>query len=437
MYTLRNFLNEMILQKELLEINKEVDTKYEIAYYLKKYDQGPILLFNKVKNKKIKVIGNILSKRERLLKAFKIKNENELYLKLIKACENPLKTKPKSDAPFMEITQEKLDVLPILLHYEKDGGPYITSGIVFAPHPKLEFQNASYHRLMFLDPKHLAIRIVPRHLYLIYEEYKKRQSDTPVAIVVGTHPSVMISAASSPSFGVSELQVANRLADGKLETTIVEVNGYEIEVPRDAEIVITGRILHDVLADEGPFVDITGTYDIVRKQPVIEISRIFLRENAYYQALLPASNEHRLLMGFFREALIWYYASRIVQVKKVRLTKGGCGWLHCIISIKKKTEGDAKNVIMAAFAAHPSLKMVIVVDDDIDVDNLNEIEWALATRFQADEDLVIIRKARGSSLDPSADQVNLLTTKVGIDATRPLFKPYKDFERAIIPFRET
>ena len=139
-------------------------------------------------------------------------------------------------------------------------------------------------------------------------------------------------------------------------------------------------------------------------------------------------------MGFHREAQIRRYVSRVVpKVKDVRLSFGGCGWLHAIISIEKSSEGDGKNAILAAFAAHPSLKHVVVVDSDIDIYDLNSVEWAIATRFQAHKDLVVIKNVRGSSIDPSIDEKKLLTSKMGIDATKPLDKPQSLFMKALIP----
>ena len=139
-------------------------------------------------------------------------------------------------------------------------------------------------------------------------------------------------------------------------------------------------------------------------------------------------------MGLPRETKIWETIAKVVPiVKAVNLTKGGCGWLHAIISIEKQKDGDGKNALMKTFVAHPSLKHAVVVDTDINVFNPEEVEWAIATRFQADKDLIIISNARGSTLDPSANQETGLTTKLGVDATRPLSKPREKFERAEIP----
>jgi UbiD family decarboxylase len=158
------------------------------------------------------------------------------------------------------------------------------------------------------------------------------------------------------------------------------------------------------------------------------------REDYVYQGILPSGSEHRLLMGLPREVLIWESVSKVVpKVYAVNLSLGGSGWLHAIISIEKQLEGDGKNALLAAFAAHPSLKHAVVVDSDVDVYKVSDVEWAIATRFQASEDLIIIKNVRGSTLDSSAEQETGLTTKVGIDATRPLTKPREKFERVKIP----
>ncbi|HIE13861.1 TPA: UbiD family decarboxylase, partial [Candidatus Bathyarchaeota archaeon] len=295
-----------------------------------------------------------------------------------------------------------------------------------------EVENVSIHRLLVLDEKHLAIRLVPRHLYRLWRMAKEEGKDLDVGIAIGVHPAIMLAAASSPPFGVSEYRIANELLDKKLR--LVQCKSVDAYVPSEAELVLEGRISHKKEVLEGPLADITGTYDVQRMQPVVEIVNISHRENYIYQALLPGGPEHRLLMGLPREVAIYEAVSRVVpNIKAVNLSEGGCGWLHAIISIEKQTEGDAKNAILAAFVAHGSLKHVIVVDADIDVYDLKSVEWALATRFQADEDLIMIRNIHGSTLDPSANQESGLTTKLGIDATKPLSKPQEGFHRAHIP----
>ena len=420
---------------ELLVWRDEVDIRYGVSRILKEHDGGPAILFESVKGHELRVVGNVISKRDRLMAATGASSDVELYKKLLDACSNPLRTKPSSDGAFMEVELSSLKELPILIHYEGDGGPYITSGIVVARDPETDFQNASFHRMMVIDDKRLVLRIVPRHLYKIYKDAKNRGKELEVVVVIGANPYFYIASASSPPYGVYELDVANSLS--KCVLSSFKLDEDTPPIPMDSEIVIRGRLLPKE-ASEGPFVDITGTYDVVRKQPVMEVDEILVTNEPYYYAILPAGTEHIHLMGFPREAAIWDGVSKVVpKVTSVRMPKGGCGWLMAIISIRKLTEGDPKNAIMAAFASHPSLKIVIVVDDDIEIDNPDDVMWALSTRMQPNEDIVIISGARGSSLDPSSDQQRLLTSKLGIDATIPLYKSKANFEKGKIPWRSS
>ncbi|RLE89075.1 MAG: UbiD family decarboxylase [Thermoprotei archaeon] len=426
---LRTFIEETraVEPDEYLEVLEPLDVELQIAKRMRELDGGPIVLFKRPKGYDIPVVSNIFSKRRRFMNILKVSSMVEAYRKLLTAISRPRRGRIRSDAPFMEVHEDSTRSLPILKHYKRDGGAYMTTSIVIARDYELDVLNASVHRLQVLDRKRLVIRIVPRHLYRMYKKACDMERDLEVAIVIGCHPLNMLTASSSPPYGIFELDVANTISNNRLEVCELD-NG--LVVPREAEIVIVGRIKKDEFHEEGPFVDITGTYDIVRRQPVLEVERVLRRENPLYQALLPAGEEHKLLMGFYREALIWDYVRRAVpEVKAVRLSRGGCGWLHCFISIKKEYEGDAKNAILAAFAAHPSLKLVVVVDEDINIEDTEEVEWAIATRFQPSEDLVILEGVRGSSLDPSADQEALITSKLGIDATIPLYKPSDRFRR--------
>jgi UbiD family decarboxylase len=188
----------------------------------------------------------------------------------------------------------------------------------------------------------------------------------------------------------------------------------------DAEIVLEGFIGKD-MTDEGPFVDITGTYDPVRSAPVIEITGMHVKNDPIYHGILPAGNEHKLLMGMPYEPKIYRTVAGVTTVRDVLLTTGGCGYLHGVVKIRKNTEGDGKNAVMAAFAAHTSLKHVVVVDEDIDIQNMEDVEYAIATRVRGDRDLMVISGVRGSSLDPSriGDGLNV---KIGVDATMEMGK---------------
>ena len=430
--SLREFLDaEAKVPGGTIEFKEELSPRYEIPRVMKQYDNGPILLFRRVRGSSLEVVSGVCGTRDRILRGIGANLQN-YYDKIISATSNPIEPRIVEDGPFFEVEEEDLSGLPVLTHYEKDAGPYITAGIVVARSPDGKFQNASIHRLLVLDKRRMAIRIVPRHLYSLHQEAKKRGEDLQVAVVIGAHPALLVAVNTGPKYGVDELWVANAMLGGRLRVT--RCKSVDVKVPVDSEIVIEGFIKRDELVDEGPFVDLTGTYDIVRKQPVLEVSRVMRRKDAIYQAILPGGSEHKLLMGVPKEARMFEGVLRAVpEVKGVRLTLGGSCWFNAVISIKKQTEGDAKNAIMAAFGANPSVKHVIVVDDDINIDDMSEVEWAIATRFQGDEDIILVKKARGSSLDPSSDQEKILTCKVGIDATMPWNKPREKFEKAKIP----
>jgi UbiD family decarboxylase len=270
-----------------------------------------------------------------------------------------------------------------------------------------------------------------RHLHKCFSLAKDTGQDLKVSIVVGIHPVISIAAAYQAAYGADELSIANALLQGELSLTKSNYSG--LLVPTFSEIVLEGRILSDRTEEEW-MVEALRTYDIKRRQPVFELERINFRNNAILYDILPGYHEHQLLMGLPVEAKLFYGIRNVVpNTIAVHMTEGGCTWLESVIQIRKKLEGEAKNVILAAFSTHPSLKVAIVVDEDIDPRNPHAVEYAICTRCQADKGFLTIMNAKGSSLDPSSDQINLLTTKMGIDATATLLKPKERFEIAKIP----
>lgn len=302
-----------------------------------------------------------------------------------------------------------LSSLPVMKHFPGDAGRYFTSGIVFSRYDGVE--NASIHRMMVLDDHRVVARLVEgRHTHTLLKTALARGEKLPVAVTVGTHPLVTFAACTRVPEG-RELAYAAELMGGELAVCECE-NG--VRVP-DAEIVLEGYITAEKVA-EGPFVDITGTYDPVRQQHVIEFTRMYCKEDPIYHGILPAGAEHKLLMGAPYEPKIYRAVGEVTTVRDVLLTKGGAGYLHGVVQIRKNTQGDAKNAIMAAFAAHTSLKHVVVVDEDIDIHDPYDVEYAIATRVRGDTDIMVVTGVRGSSLDPTrlGDGTNV---KVGVDAT--------------------
>ena len=430
--SLREFLKKMETKKEILHIKDEVRTRFDIPLVMKSFEnQGSVLMFEHVKDYETKVVANVCGTRQRICTALNVDRDG-LYRRLTEAWRSPRKPKIVEDSAVKEIAENDLSKIPVLTHFERDAGPYFTSAVVYARSIDKKVENVSVHRLQVLDKKHLAIRLVPRHLFKLWQMAKDASKDLEVSISIGVHPAIMLAASSPVPFGVNEFEVANALMDNDLR--LIKCENVDAYAPAEAELVLEGKISATKEVVEGPFVDITGTYDIERKQPVVEVVGVMHRKNYVYQALLPSGAEHRLLMGLPHEVLIWDAVSKVVpKVHAVNLSVGGSGWLHAIVSIEKQLDGDGKNALLAAFAAHPSLKHAIVVDSDINVFNASDVEWAIATRFQASKDLIIINNVRGSTLDSSADQETGLTAKMGVDATRPFTKPKQKFERAVIP----
>jgi UbiD family decarboxylase len=259
-----------------------------------------------------------------------------------------------------------------------------------------------------------------------------------VAVCIGVPPHVLAAAATSVDIGIDELEIANALSIQHLNEplNLVRAKTVDLLVPAEAEFVLEGTVYNDRRHPEGPFVDLTETYDIVRSEPVFEVKAITHRQDAIWHALLPGALEHKLLMGMPREPTIYKKVNEVVRCLDVNIDPGGCSWLHAIVQIDKQSEDDGKKTIQAAFAGHKSCKHVFVVDEDIDIYNPLEVEWAFATRFQGDADLVVMPKAPGSSLDPSAEPSKAgthLTTRLGFDLTKPLTTQGKDFEKALFP----
>lgn len=431
MTDLRAFIDQIKNLNQLHIIKKKVSTKYEIAALTAKVDGTNAILFENIKESKLRLVANLVGTRARFAKAVNTKESN-IHEKMISAIEHAKKPKTVSEGKFMENRTKDLSILPIVTHFEKEPGPFITSSIIYTLNQEKNAQNSSFHRLMPLDKTHFSIRMVEgRHLHRSFVYAKEHGEDLKVAITVGVHPAISIAGAYQAEWGEDELEIANAILGSKLTLSKVPYSG--MKVPTGAEIVMEGKILKDKTHKEW-MVEMLRTYDFKREQPVFELENLYYRNNAIFHDILSGYSEHRLLMGMPIEAKLNRDVRKsFPQAKKVVMSDGGCNWLHAVVQITKKKDSDAKKVIEKTFAAHRSLKMVTVVDEDIDPSNAVSIEYAMATRFQADKDLIIVEKVRGSSLDPSSDQKNLLTAKLGIDATRPLSKRPEGFVVAKIP----
>lgn len=421
----RDHIHRLLSLDKIITVNEPISKTYEIAGVLSHLEPEPVL-FSNIKESKYQVIGNLFGTKSSFAEYFGVEI-SQIIPMLTAAIDNRTPYEIVESAPCQEIihTIPDLDELPILKHCEKDGGNYISAGVVISKHPEFG-QNLDFHRCMQISKTAMAMRVVrSRH----FDFFLQDQEEIEIAICVGNAPNILAAAATSVDIGIDELEIANSLE----KMNVVRAATVDLLVPGDSEFILEGKVYLNKTHAEGPFVDLTGTYDIVRNEPVFEVTAITHRKDAIWQALLPGGLEHKLLMGMPRESTIFQKVNEVVHCTDVYVNPGGCSWLHAIIKIDKKNEDDGIKAIHAAFSGHRSCKHVFVVDQDIDIYNPTQVEWAMATRFQGDRDMVILEKERGSSLDPSSQPETNLTTKIGFDLTKPLGAKRKKFEKAAFP----
>jgi len=422
----REYINQIDEEGLLRKVDIEVSKKLEISGILKEIEPTPVI-FNNVKESEFRVIGNMVCTKNIIASYFGVA-PTDLIPMLSRAISERSDPEIVSNAPCQEVIESSVDLdkLPILFHCEKDGGNYISSAVVITKDPDYG-QNMDFHRAMQFSKEKFATRIVRgRH----FHKFLEKNDELDVAFCIGNTPNILIAGATSVDIGVDELQIANALEPIK----VVKANSVDLLIPAEAEFILEGRVYMEEKHSEGPFVDLTETYDIVREEPVFEVKKITHRKEAIWQALLPGALEHKILMGMPREPTIFKKVNGAgVKCLDVNINPGGCSWLHAIVQIDKKTEEDGKIAIKEAFAGHTSCKHVFIVDKDINIYDPLSVEWAMATRFQGDLGMIIKDKEPGSSLDPSAEPGTKMTTKIGFDLTRPLVVKGKSYDIADFP----
>ncbi len=437
----KNWLQTLEQDGVLKHIEKPVDKEFQIAALGKQADGKYALVFDHVSGAQMPVVSSIVSTRTLFAKAMGVKPE-EVSERFIWAQKNPRKCVliGNSEAPVKEYVSKEVDLssFPIPTHHEKDGGSYITAGVLIAKNPRTGEKNVSIHRLQVLSPNRLGILILPRHLDYFHRQAESDRVGLDVAIAIGVDPLTLLASQALVPLGFDELTIASALHKEPLE--LVRGETVDLEYPANAEIVFEGKLLPEVREAEGPFGEYPRYYGPESPKPVIELSCVCRRSQAMFHTIVPATMEHFLLGGIPREAGLFELIKNVVPtVKAVHLTEGGSCRYHAVISIDKKNEGEGKNAIMAAFSSSAEIKHVVCVDSDVDIFNMTDVEWAIATRVQASRDVFIIRDAMGNALDPSSHHG--VSDKMGIDATVPLgalcFEKNAPgrFERIKIPYQ--
>lgn len=426
--SLRAYLPRLERENLVIKVDKQVDAEFEAAALIKKASKlEKAILFEKVKGADHRVVANVAGNRRMISLALRLPTANFLQEVSNRASTN-LKTRLVRAAPVQEVCKEKIDFskVPILTHFERDAGRYITAGTVVAKDPETGFRNSSFNRMMLRTDSRFGIRMMPpQHLGIMQEKAETRERNLEVAVVIGNHPAEMIASASALPYGKDHLDLASSLRGEPLE--VVKCKTVDLEVPANSEMVIEGEVEAHVREEEGPFGEFMDYYVERNKNHVLKIKSVSHRSDYIYQALLCGSSEDLGILALNREILIYRALMAAgYDVVDVSLTPF---LFNGIVSIRKRFEGEPKNLMMAAFGTYSWLKYCVIVDEDVNVHDLADVWWALGTRSQPDKALLTVPDALGF---PRRDKVQIHRGKIGIDATVPL-EMKKQFERKRIP----
>jgi 2,5-furandicarboxylate decarboxylase 1 len=417
----------------LAQVRKSVDPRYTLGGITKKLEKEKAVLFQQVSEYSIPLVSNFIFSREALATSLGME-EKDLIPRFQKAMEKPRPCEVVEGPPFKENVLTRhlnpLKLFPIPTYHEKDAGPYITGGIVVAKDPETGIRNVSIHRIRVFEDGVMSLLILPRHLDLCLQKCIKMKRPLEVAVAIGVDPFTLVASQAILPFGVDELEVANALREGS-PLKLARCATVDLEVPAESEIVLEGVIDPFDTRVEGPFGEFPRYYSPEAPRPTLKLSAICFRNQPTYYSILPAAREHLLLGAIPRETSLLADVQRASpSVTAVHLTYGGTCRYHLVISMAKKHEGEPRIAMLAAMANNADIKHVFVVDDDIDISDMEQVEWAIATRFQGDRDLLIIPRIRVSTLDPSSLGFG---TRVGFDATAPVDGLKELFHSIAIP----
>jgi 2,5-furandicarboxylate decarboxylase 1 len=417
-------------------LNREADPDLEIAAIMKRLDGAEALLFPKVKGHSVPVIGNLLCGQANCEAAFGV-GYREIREFVARAMGNPVPPERVTQAPCQQhILRDEFDIgrmLPVLRHTESDSGRFITAGIVVVQDPETGVYNASYHRLQLLGPRQTAIKLdFGRHLRIAYERAQKLKKDLPIAVCLGTDLAVHYTAATMGAQmpeSADELAVAGGLRGSPLP--VVKCISNDVLIPADTEIVLEGKLRWEGTVREGPFAEFIGYLSPEGDAPVFDISALTHRTDPIYPAINGYGRETVMLRKYVMEAsLLKSLQASVPIIHDAEMTAGGLHRFIAVLSVKKtnpQQEGLQRNAILAAFATLKDLDLVIAVDDDIDIRDPVDVEYALATRMEASRDVFVIPDARGHEYVRAGN--NGIVAKLGIDATVP-FEEKARFMRA-------
>jgi 2,5-furandicarboxylate decarboxylase 1 len=431
---LRGFMRLLEAEGELRRVSRPVSTRFEIAAGIRGMGDrgGPALLFEDVVDHDMPVVGGLFSTRRRALLALGVDDHEAGNRRFLEGLHRPIETVTTTGpAPCQEVVltgdQVDLNALPLPVYSEKDGGAYVTVGLTISNDPVDGRRNASVYREMRVDGRRLAVM---SHAFqgLGTQIARAAELGVPldVAIANGVHPVLLYASQAKVPHGVDELGIAGGILGRPVET--VRCRTVDLEVPADSEIVIEGRILPGERALEGPFGEFSGYYGPAEHNPVIEVTAITHRAGPVFLAGLtgvPTTDNHVLKVFAYESKLLENLRAAFPEVTAVCFPDWGGVQYAAVVAMRQRYKGQARHLILTALGDAARVKWVIVVDDDVDVFDTEQVNWAIITRSQPAEDLVVIPRVAGGPLDPSAPEKEVISVW-GLDATRPFGVDYPE-----------
>jgi UbiD family decarboxylase len=439
---LRGFMASLEEAGELRRVRRPVSTAFEIAAGIRRMTDtgGPALLFENVIGHDMPVVGGLFSTRKRALLALEVASHEEGNAKFLRGLDNPIEpvTVPEGPCQELVVTGDDVDLhrLPLPVYSEKDGGAYVTVALTISNDPLDGRRNASVYREMRVDSRRLAVM---SHVFQGLGTQIARAAELgrplEVAIANGVHPVLLYASQAKVPHGVDELTIAGGILGRPVETVRCKTVG--LEVPADSELVLEGRIMPGELVEEGPFGEFTGYYGPAERNPVIEVTAITSRRDPIYLAGMtgmPTTDNHVLKVFAYESAMLENLRRAFPEVTAVCFPDWGGVQYSAVVALRQRYKGQARHLILTALGDSARPKWVIVVDDDIDVFDTDQVNWALTTRFQPAEDLIVVPRVAGGPLDPSAPEKEVISVW-GCDATRPVGADFPEVVK--VPGAET
>lgn len=433
--SIRSELQSLRDANELVEINVAVEREFELAAILERQGDRPAIRFNAIKGHDGPVVGNLLSSRAKMAYLLGVE-EDKLLTTLVHAIDHPIAPAATTDAAWREKTHTKdfdlLKILPLGRHCAREQGPYITAGVFITKDPATGWQNVSINRALVLPPEQIMVGMAPsHHLYRLASAQWAAGRPLEVAIAIGNPAAVMLASNAYVGYGDDELAIAGGLMGEPLR--LAKCQTMDVEVPARAEIVLEAEFRPNERHEEGLVSEFHGLYEDYGPSPVGHVRSVSHRSDFIFHTIAASRvQEHMLIGAVMIEATVFRAVRAAVpSVCNVHVTFGGGGRMHCVVALNNPPPGEGPKAVFAALAHANIIKHVVVVDDDIDVFNPEEVEWAIATRFRADRDIFVVPRVRADRVDPVRE--NRTVAKWGLIALKDPEQPAQVYERARAP----